>query len=158
MTALAIAVLAATVALAVLSVGVALVARERGRRQRLRLERRLRAERLIWQRLDWVADPVPSSPKRAATRSIAAPTDEEMQGTDPVHLSPRRRLWRDTSAVLFIGVLGALAVGLFATLRPAPEGGVLGVTSSPASPAVAAARTPGATPSVTPEPTPVPTP
>ena len=35
MTALAIGVLAATVALAVLSVGVALVARERGRRQRI---------------------------------------------------------------------------------------------------------------------------
>jgi hypothetical protein len=150
MTALAIGVLAATVALAVLSVGVALVARERGRRQRIRLEDRRRAERLIWQRLEWVAGPLPSRPGSAVPRATAAPTDQEMPEADPTHVSPRRQLWRDTSAVLFVGVLAVLAVGFLPPPGPAPQGGVLGVTSSPASSPAATARTTGAAPQVTP--------
>ena len=121
MTVLAIAVLAATVALAVLSVGVALVARERGRRQRICLEDRRRAERLIWQRLDWVAGPLPSRPGSAVPRATAAPTDQEMPEADPTDISPRRQLWRDTSAVLFVGVLGVLAVGFLPAPGPAPQ-------------------------------------
>jgi len=149
MTVLAIAVLAATVALAVLSVGVALVARERGRRQRICLEDRRRAERLIWQRLDWVAGPLPSRPGSAVPRATAAPTDQDLPEADPTDISPRRQLWRDTSAVLFVGVLAVLAVGFLPPPGPAPQGGVLGVTSSPASSPAATARTTGATPQVT---------
>jgi hypothetical protein len=55
MTPLVFAILAAAIGLAVVAAGVALVARDRARRQRLELDRRLRSERLVMERVDWVA-------------------------------------------------------------------------------------------------------
>ena len=154
MSPLAIAILAAAVGLTVLALGVALVARARARRRRLRLERGLREDRLIWDRLDWVAGIERAIPELAATLGAAAPTDQELEGSGPTSPSPRLRLWRDTSAVLFVCVLGLLAFSLVTTPNPSPEGGVLAVTSSPPTlPRTPAPGIPSATPAATPAPT-----
>ena len=134
---------AAAIALVVLGAGLALVARERRRRDRLRAERDQRTERLIWQRLDWVASPAPTSPDPVspapaspaptAARQAIDPAAQRGTWASPAVYSPRRRLWRDTSAVLLVGVLGVLAFSVAAPPRPAPEGGVLAATSAPAT-------------------------
>jgi multisubunit Na+/H+ antiporter MnhB subunit len=148
MTPLAFVVLAVAVGLAVVAAGVASVGRERGRRQRLELERRVRSERLIMERVDWVAGTARVMPQpgempaaqepvavfaAAATRPVVASTDQAIPAAGSTDLSPRRRLWRDASAVLFVGVLGALAFSLVGTPGGAPQGGVLAVTSAPDS-------------------------
>jgi hypothetical protein len=157
---------AAVVALVLLAVGLSLVGRERGRRQRLRAERERRTERLIWQRLDWVASPGPASsapispepaspepirlasvgPAPTAARWTAEPAAQGATWAAPTVYSPRRRLWRDTSLVLLVGVLGVLAVSLVAQPNPAPEGGVLAATSAPAKAAPAASLPAGSAP------------
>jgi len=169
MTPLVFAILAAAVGLAVVAVGAALVAREGARRQRLELERRLRSQRLIMERVDWVAGLARARPQSgempaaqepaamfvaAPTRPVVASTDQAMPESGSTDLSPRRRLWRDASAVLFVGVLGALAFSLVGTPGGAPEGGVLAVTSAPVeSPPAAASGLPSAAPEATSAPT-----
>ena len=169
MTPLVLAILAAAVGLAALAAGVAWVARERGRRQHLELERRVRSERRIMERVDWVAGMArvmppsvqipaaqepPSMFAAAPTRPVVASTDRAIPEAGSTDISPRRRLWRDASAVLFVGVLGVLAFNLVATPNGAPEGAVLAVTSAPVeSPPAAASGIPSATPEVTPGPT-----
>ena len=167
MTSLAIAVLAAAAGLALLAVSIELADRARDRRQRLRLERGRGTERLMWERLDWVRGPAPANPeptvsrarvpaepgsideKRAAAAREPANAPEE----SPIERSPRRLLWRDTSALLFVGLLGILAYSITATPGREPEGGVLGVTSSPAGlPQVATPASPLAAPTATPAP------
>ncbi len=202
MTPLALLLGAAAVALVVLVAGLALVARERGRRQRLRAERDRSTERLLWQRLDWVARPEPPSPLAAgpqpevpqpagrepvperadmpaavllmlaarsgsetprvevesaslapismpqtrvapaipapaavapasapispaqvsqaptAARATAEPAAQGATWAGPAAFSPRRRLWRDTSMVLLVGVVGALVVSLRGPAQP----------------------------------------
>ena len=171
MTLPAIALLAAAVGLALLVVGVASVARERGRRRRWQPEHEMRSERLLWERLDWVAGPVLASPEPiempaaaatpavhsalalGGTRPVVARVNPEMSGAGPTDLSPRRRLWRDASAVLFVGVLGALAFNLVATPGGAQEGAVLAVTSAPSeTPRAASSATTSATSTLTPPP------
>jgi hypothetical protein len=58
MTAIVIVIVATVVALAILAAATLMVARERRRRRHLRDEERYTTERVIWQRLDWVAPPV----------------------------------------------------------------------------------------------------
>ena len=90
----------------------------------------------------------------APTRPVVASTDQAMPESGSTDISPRRRLWRDASAVLFVGVLGALAFSFVGTPGGAPEGGVLAVTSAPLeSPPAAASGLPSATPEATSAPT-----
>ena len=105
------------------------------------------------------------SPPRHATVGAEA-SDRPNAERRPIH--PRRRLWRDTSAILTV-----LGIGLFAVLvlndRQGPSGGVLQGMATPrataAGPSLSsviianeAASTPPATPSASPTTVPISTP
>ena len=164
-----VALLALALGLALLVGCVALVARERARRARLQLGIGRRTERLMWERLDWVAgrpaaireqldEPAGAGPDghlAVDARSSAAPAQVAADAdADSTNLSPRRRLWRDTSAVVFVGALALFVYSFAATPRPAPTGAVLAATSSPAvSPVEGVSEVPSPTSATTPAPT-----
>lgn len=166
MTSLAIALIALAAGLGLIAGGIELLDRELDRRARRRSERQQRTERLMWQRLDWVsgtsspreepgeppAQPRPALPDSRLPRTTMAPT--AIRDPEPAlgFLSPRRLLWRDTLAVLFVGVLAGFLYSNFAAPPGAgPAGGVLGATSAPTASAPSA--TPGTSLAATPRPT-----
>jgi LysM repeat protein len=90
-----------------------------------RAEADLALDRLAW--LTGRSERAPAAPYRSAGPATAArhvgPLPEQA-------VSPRRRLWRDTSAVLLVGLLGALLAG--SLLPPARlDDGVLEATATP---------------------------
>jgi LysM repeat protein len=109
-------------------------ARQARARQRAADEAARRAEAdLALDRLAWLtgrSEQPPAAPYRSAgpatsARHVARFTDRA--------LSPRQRLWRDTSAVLLIGVIGVLLAG--SILPPArDDGAVLEATATPGAP------------------------
>ncbi len=204
MTPILIVIVATVVALAILAAAILAVARERSRRRRLRDEERSTTERVIWQRLDWVAPPalsisesaslepadsaataplgelpavvgtVPArlqapavhAPSASTEPPIPEPASKALAGLEPAvpraaapppgaertgpagpwpgeaAFSPRRRLWRDSVAVLLVGVLVVLVFGLVGQPKATPQGAVLAATSAPATTAPAPAPTP----------------
>jgi len=130
----------------------------------------LETERVAMGRLAWltgrsaeapeVAPPLPSASRVAPYAAATAPDATWVA-------SPRRRLWRDTSAVLLVAAIGVLVVGFVLPSIPPADGGVLGATATPAptpapsaapaAPTVAPAATPAPTPAPSASPTPSPT-
>ena len=121
----------------------------------------LESERVAMGRLAWltgrsaeapiVAPPPPlPSASRVVPYAVATAPDATWVA------SPRRRLWRDTSAVLLAAAIGVLVVGLVLPASPPADGGVLGATATPA--VAPTPPTPAPTPAPTaPAPTPAPT-
>ena len=90
--------------------------------------------------------PAPVSPAPTAVRQAVEPAERGATRAGAAVFSPRRRLWRDTSLVLLVGVVGALVVSLVSQPNPAPEGGVLAATSAPAKVVPAESLSAGSTP------------
>ncbi len=126
----------------ILLVGAVMAAgRVRRERRRRREDADLRqSERLALDRLAWLTgrSEAPPEPPRLA------PPPPEPSGEAWV-VSPRRRLGRDTSAVLLVGVVALAAIRALAP--GAPGGGVLEATSRPAPTAAPTAAPPSPTPS-----------
>jgi type II secretory pathway pseudopilin PulG len=128
---------------------------------------RLESERLAMGRLAWLTGRAPEAPEvvppaplpgRMAPYAITAAPEIAWVA------SPRRRLWRDTSAVLLVAAVAILVIGVVLPATTPTEGGVLEATATPApdltptpEPAVTAEPTSAPTASPTPSPTPAPT-
>lgn len=142
----AVGVVAAVVALVALGGGQAALARRRRASEAARRE----SERVAMGRLAWLTGRSEVAPEVAPlpspfARAAVLPAAEWV-------VSPRRRLGRDTSAVLLVGTLGILVVAV--AWHPAPaDSGVLGATATP-RPVAPATATPTATPTPTLSPTP----
>jgi len=164
---------AGVIAALVLAVVVAGVVGRTLRRRRLRAsDAAMReSERVAIERLAWLTGrsaqapeaPAPPPPPRHAERPAGRAATAPAEGWV---VSPRRRLWRDTAAVLLVAAIGVLAVGFVLPPAPPADGGVLGATATPqpatpaapTPPAPAPTPTPGPTVKAAPQPAPTPTP
>ena len=109
----------------------------RARRRRASEAALRESERVAMGRLAWLtgrsaeAPEVPPSASRAALAPAAASSGHAAASRTPTWVSPRRRLWRDTAAVLLVAAAGALVVAVVRPPSPQADGGVLGATASP---------------------------
>ena len=135
-----------------------LVRRIRAHR-RTRAAARIASQQMALDRLAWLTgraeEPPPAPPVLAPVSAARSDAEVEEVGRGWV-VSPRRRLWRDTSAILLVGVLAAFIVLTVAPPASAPEGGVLAATATP-RPTAAPLPTPRPTPRPTATPSPSPT-
>ena len=127
------------------------------------------AEAAIQARLAWIRgeDPLPGEPSPGAaaepslpeTPVVVARPGPPRDGQLGWVVSPRRRLWRDTSAVLLVGITLVLVVSLLPGASSEGPGQTLSATGTPAlDPSPTATPTPAPTPRPTPRPTPTPSP
>ena len=107
----------------------------RARRREEAEEARLASERLAMGRLAWLTGRASEAPEVVPPAPLPGPMAPYAITAAPEVAwvaSPRRRLWRDTSAVLLVAAIAVLVIGVVLPSATPTDGGVLGATATPA--------------------------